>query len=73
MFKTGRRLLAALGASAALIAATPAQAGILVAYYYDYVGGTPAGYILYCDSGMVAAQWGVVTTYLEYGWAPVPC
>jgi hypothetical protein len=73
MVKKGHKLLGAIGVALTLMAASPAQAGWLVAYYYDYVGGTPAGYILYCDNGGVYYQHGVITTYYEYGWAPTPC
>jgi len=55
MRKIGRNILAAIGAAAALSAATPAAAysnGVFIAYYYDYPGGTPAGYRLYCNGGL---------------------
>lgn len=62
MHKLGKKFLASLAAGAALLVATPASAGIVVFYYSDYVGGTPAGYQIYCDSGYLLEQWGNVST-----------
>ena len=66
MRKIGMKVVMALGASAALMVATPAAAGTAIFFYSDYPGGTPAGYRIICDSGYTYS-WGVETGIFYVG------
>ena len=65
MFKIARKAWAAAAVTASLLVATPASAGTAIFYYYDYPGGTPAGYEVYC--GSIYYSWGEKTGIFYVG------
>lgn len=72
-----RKILKSLAAAVVVgstLVAVPANAGTAIAYYYDYPGGTPAGYRIYCTSGGLYDSWGEETGifYIDYNY-PTPC
>ncbi|GEM_PF-2163753 len=73
IFKKGKRLIAVALAGFVMMASTPATAGLVVFYYYDYVGGTPAGYAIYCSDGRLIASGGVTTNILIYNYQDTGC
>ena len=73
MFKKTRKALLGAVVGAAALASTPASAGVMVFYYSDYVGGTPAGYQIICDSGSVHSYGNVWTGILIYHYQDVGC
>ena len=76
MPKIGHKILLAIATAATLSMATPASAysdGVLIAYYYDYPGGTPAGYRLYCNGGLwesYGEETGIFYIVYDYPFCP---
>ena len=70
--KAIRKLAGVLVAIGALVAAIPAQAGMAVIYYSDYVGGTQVGGGVQDDCGSTSF-WGQQTDIVQYGYFNMPC
>ena len=58
MIKKSRKALLAAGAAVAMMAAAPAQAGYVIIWYLEYVGGTQVAYEIRCSNGAVVASYG---------------
>ena len=70
--KAMRKFVGGLIATGALVVAVPAQAGMAVIYYSDYVGGTQVGGAVQDDCGNTT-YWGQGSSIVQYGYFNLPC
>ena len=67
-----KKVIASAIIGASVLAASPANAGVVIAYYDSWPGNL-IGYQVYCDSGALYEEYGVIGGVAIIDFVSVPC